>query len=290
MIKIFCILFGIIFTGATDIANGHGKVLQDELTYEGFDEFENQEEILKKHFNNKEWDALIFTQTWPPSDCISWRQSSKRNKCRNLGDTKEEQWTIHGIWPTKWGTHGPMFCDRSKVFDLNTVHDLMTRMKSQWAPIEESGNGIHFWRHEWDKHGTCAAQLPELGTPYKYILQALTWNTRYNLKKWLSTGSITAGKDYELSEIWEIINHESGVDPHIICFKDNKKNKNYLKEIRLCFDKKLSLIDCKPISGKKTGNISSLHSKILSHTYHCDFDLPVVYPSSKDVQPTFYYM
>lgn len=284
MIKIFCILLGIIFTRATDIGNGHGKLLEDELIYEGSDEFENQEVILKKHSNNIEWDVLIFTQTWPPSDCISWR--SKNNKCRNLRDTKEEQWTIHGIWPTKWGTHGPSFCDTSKVFNQSSIYDLMTRMKSQWAPIEESGNGIHFWRHEWEKHGTCAAQLPELGTPYKYILQALNWNTRYNLKKWLSTGGITAGKDYKLSEIWKVISHESGVDPYIICFKDNEKNKNYLIEIRLCFDKKLSLIDCKPIGRKK----SSSHFKILSHTHHCDFDLPVVYPSSKNVQPTFYYM
>ncbi|XP_073985532.1 ribonuclease Oy-like isoform X2 [Rhodnius prolixus] len=267
-------------------APNRGEIFRDlEWTYEGSDEFEDQEVILKKHKNN-EWDVLIFTQSWPPTDCLSWKQKSTKHKCRNLRDTGDERWTVHGIWPSKWGTHGPAFCNSSDQFNINPLNDLMASMNRQWPPIEKSGSGIQFWRHEWEKHGTCAEQLPELGSEHKYFKQGLDWNTMYNLEQWLSSGGITAGKDYELTEIWEAVTHTTGVDPHIFCFKDHKKNKNYLQEIRLCFNKKLSLIDCKPINGKKTE--SSLYTKIVSHSGMCDIHSPVVYPSVQDVQPTFH--
>lgn len=53
----------------------------------------------------------------------------------------------------------------------------MASMNRQWPPIEKSGSGIQFWRHEWEKHGTCAEQLPELGSEHKYFKQGLDWNT-----------------------------------------------------------------------------------------------------------------
>lgn len=57
------------------------------------------------------------------------------------------------------------------------MNDLMASMNRQWPPIEKSGSGIQFWRHEWEKHGTCAEQLPELGSEHKYFKQGLDWNT-----------------------------------------------------------------------------------------------------------------
>lgn len=59
--------------------------------------------ILKKcyfHFflygYRKEWDIIIFSQSWPYTFCHTWTLNSSSHTC-NL-PANRNQWTIHGIW------------------------------------------------------------------------------------------------------------------------------------------------------------------------------------------------
>ena len=37
------------------------------------------------------------------------------------------------------------------------VSDLMSNLRREWPTLScPSNDGVHFWTHEWEKHGTCA--------------------------------------------------------------------------------------------------------------------------------------
>jgi len=42
-------------------------------------------------------------------------------------------------------------------------------MKIYWPDVIHPLNHSHFWKHEWEKHGTCAAQVDALNSQKKYF-------------------------------------------------------------------------------------------------------------------------
>ena len=70
-------------------------------------------------------------------------------------------WTIHGIWPTQNHKIGPLFCNRTDKFDVKKIEGLLPELRSKWTDVRAGGGDeYNFWKHEWEKHGTCAEQLP----------------------------------------------------------------------------------------------------------------------------------
>ena len=43
------------------------------------------------------------------------------------------------------------------------------------------GTDLKFWRHEWEKHGTCASIKPEVSGIYKFFNKTLELNRKYDL-------------------------------------------------------------------------------------------------------------
>ena len=41
--------------------------------------------------------------------------------------------------------------------------------------------GDGFWRHEYEKHGSCATSLGQLDTQEEYFRQAIEWHRQYPL-------------------------------------------------------------------------------------------------------------
>lgn len=73
----------------------------------------------------------------------------------------DASYTIHGLWP-EYNIHSwPQFCNKTKYEEFNKT------VLSRWSRISEMHDNwrscIHqphkddwsFWRHEWEKHGTC---------------------------------------------------------------------------------------------------------------------------------------
>lgn len=70
----------------------------------------------------------------------------KMQKCKG-----SQNWTLHGLWP-EWGNgcEGP-------DFDMNALRDIRQDLQSKWPSCPEYGESEDkFWRHEWQKHGTCS--------------------------------------------------------------------------------------------------------------------------------------
>ena len=55
--------------------------------------------------------------------------------------------TIHGLWPSRWeGPLGPFNC-RDTPFDFDGLGPLVDRMRIEWA--DYLGDERGFWKHEW---------------------------------------------------------------------------------------------------------------------------------------------
>ena len=86
---------------------------------------------------------------------------------KNLSDRRN--WTVHGIWPTKDGEIGPLNCDHSKPFDIEYVRPLLPDLRLHWTNVRGNTAEDDFWKHEWNKHGTCAMQLEPMDNEFKYF-------------------------------------------------------------------------------------------------------------------------
>lgn len=62
-------------------------------------------------------------------------EKNKNNEC--LFPPKKDSWTIHGIWPTKFNTIGPSFCNRTWEFDMSQLESILPDLEKSWLNIEK---------------------------------------------------------------------------------------------------------------------------------------------------------
>eukprot|EP00094_Tigriopus_californicus_P008842 TCALIF_08523-PA protein Name:"Similar to Ribonuclease Oy (Crassostrea gigas)" AED:0.17 eAED:0.17 QI:189/1/0.75/1/0.66/0.5/4/0/272 len=192
------------------------------------------------------FDLLIFAQNWPTTNCIEWKERDKQNTCT----IPQGIWTVHGIWPTKNKTIGPNFCDRSKRFDPTRLAPILDDLEAHWTNVHANTGEYSFWKHEWEKHGTCAMELGPLDTEFKYFKQGITWNEQYPLSKFLNDAGIVPGQKYTFKEIFDAVqNRLGGHRPAVQCQYDDEHDVKTLAQINICFEKSLQLTDCDPIKG-----------------------------------------
>ncbi|XP_022090274.1 ribonuclease Oy-like isoform X2 [Acanthaster planci] len=197
------------------------------------------------------WDYLLFVNQWPESFCMYYNASHKHNnndaqKC--IIPTAVSTWTIHGLWPSKVGTEGPSNCNKSWPFQLNEIEDLIPIMNKTWPDLLEGGTYWNLWSHEWCKHGTCAASLPELSGEHKYFQTSLQLKQQIHIDKILSNSGIipSSTHKYTLEEIEQAVKNGTGGTPILECYqeRENSEFRQYIQEIRLCLDKSLKPFDC----------------------------------------------
>ncbi|XP_017784591.1 PREDICTED: ribonuclease Oy [Nicrophorus vespilloides] len=193
--------------------------------------------------NNNEWDLLIFTQHWPITVCTEWQESKVDNECRL--PPKKNLWTVHGVWPTRMGTIGPAYCNNSWPFEPKKLSPILNELQVYWINIEANTPPYSFWQHEWSKHGTCAAELDSLNNELNYFKTGLQWIQLYGMGNILAKANIKPdSKGYNIYEIYGAIKKLMHKNPVVECVWDKKLKALLLSEIRICFDKKLTLIDC----------------------------------------------
>ncbi|XP_051168057.1 ribonuclease Oy-like [Leptopilina boulardi] len=185
-----------------------------------------------------DFDLLVFAQQWPKSTCIKSRKPP--SQCIL---PRNDDWTIHGIWPTKSGQRGPESCRADLPFRAQEVQSIRSRLLIQWLNVLNN-NPVRFWKHEWEKHGTCSVDLADLNTQLKYFSKALEWNNRYKIGSILGIDRITPGKNYAIKDILTALNQGLRESSQVTCIKD-AANKQYLHEVRICIDKNLKLISCR---------------------------------------------
>ncbi|XP_012859882.1 ribonuclease T2 [Echinops telfairi] len=187
--------------------------------------------ILK--MGSHEWKKLIMVHHWPPTVC-----QEGGNNCSSPPD----YWTIHGLWPDKGEE-----CNRSWPFRLEEIKDLMPEMKMYWPDVlHPSPNSSQFWKHEWDKHGTCAAQLDTLDSERKYFGKSLDLYRQLGLNSVFQKLGIKPSTNYyQVADIKDALASVYGVMPKVQCLPPSQDEAvQTLGQIELCFSRDLSLLNC----------------------------------------------
>lgn len=161
-----------------------------------------------------DFDHLLFTTSWLPTACYIFHKTHPRASCKNLD--KNNQWSIHGLWPTKLIGESPVSCNCSTKFNPNETESLTSELDTKWTNIEKV-DGKNFWKHEYEKHASCVGSVEALNTQYKYFNQALKLFEKYNISQILNNSSITVGGSYTEADIIEGFRKQLGKQIIIRC-------------------------------------------------------------------------
>jgi ribonuclease T2 len=103
------------------------------------------------------------------------------------------------------------------------VSSILDKLQDKWMSVQNVSNeDVEFWSHEWVKHGTCAAQLTQLGSELKFFSQALDWAAKYDMKTILDTVGIKPKSSaYDANTIWSGVKSVTGHKPILNCFNHN---------------------------------------------------------------------
>ncbi|XP_064486139.1 uncharacterized protein LOC135398684 [Ornithodoros turicata] len=127
-------------------------------------------------YPNRPFQWLVFSVQWVTGFCKTTEGAQKcdRQKLQKLG----KQWAIHGLWPD--GPHGPpTYCNCSVGYDPGKLTALYGDMNKYWTSVAR-GAQEGFWKHEWDKHGTCALKHETLGGIANYFKGAIDLRKRFD--------------------------------------------------------------------------------------------------------------
>ena len=99
------------------------------------------------------------------------------------------------------------------------------------------------WQHEYDKHGTCAAQLPQFSSNAvrDYFLQSIKLRKSMSILPSLKKQNIVPSNTttYDIKFMKEGFKASGFGTPALVCY-----NSSILVEVRFCLNKELSFIDC----------------------------------------------
>lgn len=201
-----------------------------------------------------------FVQRWPASYC-DWSRT-RGACCHPKTGNLRDRFFIHGLWPQYWPTgNGDKFpqdccsspefsssytsCDRkfdsSQISNLKEVEQYWPSIKYGGAPKCSTLTQHQFWKHEWEKHGTCSVHL-NVGS---YFQKTLSLRKHIHLLMALKAAGIRPnGNEYSLRAIEYAIHGHTGGRPRVQCNR-NSEGKRQLYEVYVCVGRDAStVIDC----------------------------------------------
>lgn len=90
----------------------------------------------------------------------------------------------------------------------------------------------------------------------------------------LEKANIVPGAQYEAIDFHNAIKSLLNINPSIHCVREKEHHgEQYLSEIKICFDKKLELVNC---DGVLNGDATNYNEKIITN---CEPNLKINYPS-----------
>lgn len=132
------------------------------------------------------------------------------------------------------------------------------------------------WQHEWEKHGTCASIIEDLNTENKYFGQGLAWLQQYTMNGVLSKAGINPGAQYNAIDFHNAVKGTLKTNPSIHCVREKGHHgEQYLAEIKICFTKKLDLVNCDGVVGIHSSNY--VDDAVITN---CDPNHEINYPST----------
>ncbi|VDL71853.1 unnamed protein product [Nippostrongylus brasiliensis] len=146
-------------------------------------------------------------------------------------------WSIHGLWPNFKNGSYPQFCDGDPMkFDEDLIKPIEQRLLKMWTNLYPSKTARSFWKHEWEKHGTCAQSHGNLSSELLYFSVEALKGTKISPRV----------EPYHLEDIREALKQGLSRGKHVQlnCLTDKKTRQTMLGDVRMCLDKSFMPIDC----------------------------------------------
>eukprot|EP00878_Enallax_costatus_P000916 GHUV01001046.1.p1 GENE.GHUV01001046.1~~GHUV01001046.1.p1 ORF type:complete len:282 (+),score=50.45 GHUV01001046.1:603-1448(+) len=216
---------------------------------------------LECHPSGPSFDYFKLVRQWPAGYCSS-------HDCPTQPPAGTS-FTLHGLWPERnrpiSGRRWPECCDSDFEFSEDNIQDLVPQLCRFWpswsGPQDEKCAGMPpgqhsecFWKHEWDKHGTCSAvnaataaaarNAGQYLEPHEYFEQVLQLHQQYDIEQALSAARIVPSDSdtYDSGDILGALQNAFGKKAYIEC------QRGLLTEVTTCLDKNLEIIDCRQSS------------------------------------------
>ncbi|KAL8150171.1 hypothetical protein V2J09_019979 [Rumex salicifolius] len=192
------------------------------------------------HNDDRDFDFFYFVQQWPGAYC----DSKGKECCYPKMGKPASDFGIHGLWPNYDDGSYPSNCDSSNSFDESQIEELGSRLEKDWATLAcPSGDGLKFWSHEWNKHGTCAEST--FSAQRDYFQAALDLKDQTNLLGALKSQGMEANDEfYNLEDIKQAIKKGTGFEAWVECNIDEEGN-SQIYQVYMCVDKSgKKLIKC----------------------------------------------
>eukprot|EP00824_Muranothrix_gubernata_P016692 TRINITY_DN34394_c0_g1_i1.p1 TRINITY_DN34394_c0_g1~~TRINITY_DN34394_c0_g1_i1.p1 ORF type:complete len:237 (+),score=29.07 TRINITY_DN34394_c0_g1_i1:2-712(+) len=181
------------------------------------------------------YDFLLLRARWPPAEC-------ELGKCSQGIPSEVLGFTLHGVWPSRWdGSKEPGYCGGAE-FVWDQICDLKNDLARYWADLQNPEAPMDFYQHEWDKHGTCAADITP--SEHAYFAMAIRAMESFPLQEALSRGGVAPNREtlYDADQVLDAVRVAYGAEPVLFC--DEKDGVNLLQSIGLCLDRNLQAIKC----------------------------------------------
>ncbi|XP_037477377.1 ribonuclease 3-like [Triticum dicoccoides] len=195
------------------------------------------------------YDFFYLVLQWPGSYC-----DTKQSCCYPRSGKPAADFGIHGLWPNRDDGSYPQNCNPDSTFDPSKVSDILSSLRSSWPTLAcPTNDGLRFWAHEWEKHGTCAQNL---FNEHGYFQAALRLRGQLRVLDALATAGISPdGGYYTMGAIKGAIQEGTGFAPHVDCNRDESGN-SQLFQLYFCVHADASrFVEC-PIQpgGRPCGN------------------------------------
>ena len=173
------------------------------------------------------FDYYMLAMNWPGSVCESLKP------CHGVS-SEYNYFTIHGLWPNRDDGSYPSNCEGSR-FDESEIEPMISDIRKYWPDFKP--DEPNFWRHEWEKHGTCSA----FKTQTEYFQNVIDLVKSMPIMESLAKKGIEPNDETEVSveDMLGAIENGLGYRPSIVCHKRS------IKEMRFCFDKDLKGYNCR---------------------------------------------
>ncbi|XP_037576534.1 ribonuclease Oy [Dermacentor silvarum] len=192
---------------------------------------------------NATYDYFILSQQWSPGICAAEPQC--------VSTSKKNYWTIHGLWPSGDNT-SPSFCV-DEQFNGRVLDPIKRDLNKYWPSLTSAeARYFTFWRHQWQKHGTCAGDVPALNGLFNFFNSTLAVYKKYNIFEFLSNSLIRPSvvRTYSASEIRNALSDDIREKVNIVCSQRvPNRDAPVLTEIRFCLDKNLETVNCQGRNG-----------------------------------------
>jgi ribonuclease T2 len=225
---------------------------------------------------NDDFDYLVFRQIWPQSTCM-FPETHTCSIAKNIST-----WVVHGLWPSIAGkTNGPFFCDKSLPFNPRKLDWILGRLEEFWPNLYTDTPLESFWRHEWEKHGTCALGLPLISDESGYFNTTLGLRDHFDFGPILKGSSIVPDDDklYDLNQIKTAIKNVLGVEPGLTCYVLRDAKKQYLSQMQICLSKTYEQMDCVPTESRDMLEIITKKIYEKPQQTDCQHGIPIHYPT-----------